>query len=433
MVSAMESARRVAALPQSPILLLLAGLVCGALFHWLAPGSLRHDWTTDYVAPTEALLEGRGLRAENGAVLTSHPPVFPVLLAAEYRFAEGLGLDRLTVTSSYAVLLLAATAALLGTFAGRRFGSRAGWVAWAGAMLGPPLLFATLRPLSVIPFLLALSVAVVSAVEASARERGKLRPAAASGAALGLGLLTRAIALYLPLLFAVLLVVVGRGARRARWASAAVLLLVAAAVIAPWILWLRVETGQWVPVASNAGRSLRDGLSFNAKEFREPLDLPAGVERVSASALARYEEIVGFGSYLSFWRGELLRSPGDVLQTVLYKSARAWYGTDRQAARLERGGLVLALGYLLATVGAAILLRRRRDGDPWARALILAVVATGLYFWGMATMALSIARYMIPVYALLPLIWAAALRAPGAGRLSGSSGGRPAPPSPGRG
>lgn len=191
-------------------------------------------------------------------------------------------------------------------------------------------------------------------------------------------------------------------------------------VLLPWVGWIRARTGEWVMVSSGGPPTLRDGLSFNHKAFREKLDLPDGVQRISDAAWAEYEQLDSVGAYARFVMRRAGEDPWGVVQTFLYKTGRAWYGTDAQRSGAERFNLVVSLCFLLAV--AIGVWRLARAGWPDGATALLAVAAL---FWGMATVALSIARYTTPAVALLaPFVGAAV----GSGGRSGGGKGHSTAP-----
>ncbi len=115
-----------------------------------------------------------------------------------------------------------------------------------------------------------------------------------------------------------------RGALWQRWAATGAMVAGFAAVVLPWVGWVKAKSGEWVLVSSAGTAALRDGLSFNHKQWREKLELPAGVARVSDAAWAEYERLDSVGAYLRFVTAQAARDPWGVAETYLYKAGRAW-------------------------------------------------------------------------------------------------------------
>jgi hypothetical protein len=298
------------------------------------------------------------------------------------------------VLAGFAVVCNAVTAGLVwGLCRALGLDARESAIGAAAFSLHPFVLYGVLLPLSETPFLPVMCGSALLVVQGIRQGTpGKL---ALGGALAGLSCLFRPIALLAP---AVLGVAAGwhlRGSWLRRVTTGILVVTGAVAVLLPWVGWIRARTGEWVMVSSGGPPTLRDGLSFNHKPFREKLDLPEGVRRTSDAAWAEYERLDSVGAYLGFVMRQAKADPLGVVQTYAYKAARAWYGTDAQRSGAERFNLVVSLCFLMA---AAIgILRLVRAGWPYGATVLLGLA--GL-FWGMATVALSIARYTTPAVAL---------------------------------
>src|ERR1017187_10116183 len=66
------------------------------------------DYATYYGPAAQSLLEGKGLVTSSGHFLTLYPPGFPLFIAAVYRAADALSVDRLRMILAANVLCMAA-------------------------------------------------------------------------------------------------------------------------------------------------------------------------------------------------------------------------------------------------------------------------------------------------------------------------------------
>jgi hypothetical protein len=120
---------------------------------------------------------------------------------------------------------------------------------------------------------------------------------------------------------------------------------------------------------------------------------------------ANQHELNSSGKLFDYLATEAKHHPGTVADLFLLKAARSWFGTDSGAH--ERPIMILQVFYLgFAIYGFFLLYRQRPETRPQLALLLILV----LYFWGMAFVALSILRYLVPAMAYL-LIPAAALPA----------------------
>ena len=386
-----------------------AGVLAVHLLIGLAtPERWRSARLGDYAPQVENLQAGRWFVSEDGWVMHRYPPLYPLMLWGLDRLARGTGAALDMVLAGFAAICNAATAAMVAAMAARLgAGSADIWFATALFALHPWVLYGLFLPLSETPFMAVLTGAVLC-LSGTVRSEGwrGLVWAAAGGALTGVACLIRPIALLAPAVFAAILLWKAHGAVIRRTVLAGAVAVAAAMVLLPWELWVWQRTGEWIPVSSGGPPTLRDGLSFNHKSFRMPLRLPPAVERMSDAAWSEYESLETTGAYLRFLTRQALADPAAVVQTFVYKAARAWYGTDAQRARVEVFNGVVSLAFLTIVARGAWRLARRPGGlgmDAW-----LLFGATGL-LWVMATVALSIARYMTPAVALLAPVAGVAL------------------------
>ncbi len=227
-------------------LALLAGLA--VMTPWMV-GAFYDDGT--YLVLAKSLASGNGYRYLNlpGTPPATHfPPGYPVFLALFLRLSPdiqtGIALAKLANAA-----LLPAVALGAFTFCRRILG----WKPWPAAgvsLLGvtaPALLSMNAGLMSETLFLAALFPALILSERLARRSQGAWA-AAGLGALLGILQLIRSIGL--PALGAVLLVL----ALRRRWRDGVWVFAAAAAVVAPWAVWVAAHAGSVSPaLAANYG------------------------------------------------------------------------------------------------------------------------------------------------------------------------------------
>lgn len=390
------------------LLVVLAGsLAAGVMAALAAPEGMRSTRFGDYAPQVENLKAGRGFVDGEGKVLHRYPPLYPLMLWGLEGVSRTMGWPLYSVLAGCAILCNTAAAGLVWGL-GRMTGLGA-WQATVGAgafALHPFVLYGVLLPLSETPFLVLLAGAVLYLMTGMGREGA--RWAVWGGGLLGLACLVRPIALPMAAVLAGIVVWRQPGRIWSRVSLAALLLTAWAAVTAPWVLWVRARSGQWVAVSSGGPPTLRDGLSFNHKAFRDKLALPNAVARTSDAAWAEYERLDSTDAFAGFLMRRLQEDPWGVMVTYLYKAGRAWYGTDAQRSGTEQFNLAVSGVFLTAVAAGAWRCRRR----GWPRAAWL-LAGGAVTLWGMAAVALSIARYTMPAVAMLAPF--AGWNAPGSG------------------
>ena len=107
-------------------------------------------------------------------------------------------------------------------------------------------------------------------------------------------------------------------------------------MLLPWEIWVARETGRLVLVTDAVINSLRDGISFNHKSFREPLPFNDRLNELQQRISSEYATFEDAPALLAFLRREARRDPLAVLQLYGLKTIRSWYGLDSQDRSRER-------------------------------------------------------------------------------------------------
>lgn len=192
---------------------------------------------------------GQSLLAAGGGDTAFRPPGYPGFLGAVYRATDG-SLPAAILTQA---VLGALTAVLVGALAARLWRRRTGLIAGVIAAVYPPLVLASVAPMSEALFLPLEAGALLAAVEH--RRGGHRAYAVAAGALCGLGVLTRPAGLVLVPVVALLALPPGtlRGAngwRRRGLIVPAAVVAAAAVVVLPWVVRSSVALDTFVPVST---------------------------------------------------------------------------------------------------------------------------------------------------------------------------------------
>ncbi len=394
--------------------LLIALLARGAVFVYALydPDRFVYPDSRRYVAVARNIAAGRG-PIESDLVLCGNDPLYPALLSVGVR----LGIESFERIMDWGrgvnvVLGLAAIPAVM--LLGRRAGGSTGAiVAGLWLALDPVQLFFHGLALTEVAFICALlwgSVFLLRAAEQAEPMAHRAARAAAAGAVLGLGALTRSSSLLLPfLLLPMTLLVQGSVAVPERRPPAIPRVALAAAFLAAYVLML-VPTGwrnyrllgQWVPVRTGGGATLLEGLGpwadgGPAWERVAWPDYPPGADELERDRLDRRKALD--------WARE---NPDRALDLAWRKLRRTWSLTFHAPG--YEGGAFRWIGwtttlpvYLLAVAGAW---RLRRD-----RRLLFLMLAPALYFSAVHCVFVGSVRYRVPFMPGLYVLAAAALAA----------------------
>lgn len=406
----------------------LLGCLLLGLFHLAVPDRWRHANSIDYQPQVQSLLDGRGFLSTTGQALTRYPPVYPMLLASQFFMADAAGLARRDVHSVVTVAMASLAGVLAFLTALLFVRPRCALAVGMAVTLMPHFAYATLEPLSLVPY----TACMLSVVFLVLREldQGRLHRTswALIGLLTGLMMLIRPIAILLPLLIvAVQQCAFRHTAVKARTHAAAAFVLALLLTLLPWEAWTYSQRGNLIPLSTGGSVSLRDGISFDHKDFRTPMEFGPRLQELQQRVSHAYTDLNRRGEFRRFILDELRRDPIAVAQLYALKSVRAWYGTDAHNLRVELAGKLFAVALLLPTLFSLVLLGRRTrpqrhrarssDLDPlespaielelWSAVLIVGLL---LYHWAFATVFVSIVRYMVPVFVLLPILWCIAAR-----------------------
>jgi len=217
----------------------------------------------DYDRIAHSLAQGDGFPASvlaaGGGPTALRPPVYPALLAGVYAVVD----DHVAARAVQAVIGTA-TVGFVGVLGGQLLGRRVGLVAMAIAAVYPPLILLDSALLSESLFV-ALMLAAMAAGFAARSSPAIFRWAAASGALVGLAVLTRqnGVLLLLPVIGAIASARTIPRQRRLRACAAVV--AVALLMVLPWAVRNAVEFDAFVPVATQSGLLLAGTYNDEAR------------------------------------------------------------------------------------------------------------------------------------------------------------------------
>ncbi len=286
---------------------------------------------------------------------TAHlPPGFPYVLAGWYRLTTAHAF------SGYVLGVLLSTAAVLLVYdvARRVAGEQAGRWAALLASLMPTLVFTAPR-VHTTPILTVLvcAFADLGAVSIGSGRR-KVIAVAGLGLLAGAGALVRPTLLLLPGIMLVCWLLAGFGWRSVVWFVVTVVLM--AAVVAPWTARNFRVLGAFVPVSTNGGYCLYNGLNPESDGLwsrREPL--PGETDEVARDRLRRRAALRWLGSH-----------PVDGLTLIARKQAYMWGVSSTNIATAISPRVPRAVHETLRMAIKAVI------NTAWVALLVLCVVAS---------------------------------------------------------
>jgi hypothetical protein len=349
-------------------------------YHWMA-GAIADG--RGFNNPLETLVDGHAVRGFAGTPIPTayHPPLFPVVLAV----GSKLGLTTYGAHRAIGCALGGATAIVCG-LCGRRIGGPAlGIASAAAAALFPPLVANDSTLLSESLYGLLIACVVLAALRL--HESPSSRRAAVLGAAIGLAALTRSEAALLVVLLVPFVV-------RRSWRVGLVAAGVTALIVVPWCIRNTIEFDRPVTIATGDGFVLvganthvtyyGDRLGgWDVNGLNGPAPAEARINEAVGSDAGRTHALEYAGDHLGrlpvVLAARVLRtwslypfSPGtQVDENAFFAGSKRW----PQWLSLFAAWLAFAL----AIVGGLALRRRGRPLTPLLAPLVLVTLVSALF------------------------------------------------------
>lgn len=377
--------------------LLLVGfalLVVFGGFRLLAAGRLAansSDYDSYYRPVAERVLDGRGWTDPTGAPALRYPPGEPAVLAAALGAARAVGSHGDLPVDLADLVLVVGTGLGLFTIGRRLFGRSAAWFGTAAWALNPLSLYVFTQPGSEVPYTAVVVAVVILLLPVFGGSMPGAVRLVAIGALCGLASLTRPVGPLLLVAIAVCALARTGVSRRQRLAMTGVVLLVALAVAAPWLVWASSRHGGFVPLSTGGPPSVHDGLTFAVGPGgRARTWLPPGTVEVVRAARGQGASLAGLGAQVRFLWQQAVHHPAGLAGLVGVKAVRPWYGSEsfRYEAYIA---LLQAAAVALIATGYATVRHRRAENPPGRRFAQFAVV-------------LLVLNWLATV-AVLPLFW----------------------------
>ncbi len=344
------------------------------------------DYFILYKPMAQTILQGSGNLLQKNSLIVAAPgyPIF--FLLPIFALSEISGINELSLIVFFNAVIIAFSVCVLFRITKIMFNQKIALIAailWASY---PLHLWLLKNPNTEVPFLLLFFIAIYLLI----RKHPTFSSYFLAGFFLGLAILIRPIALFLPILFAVLTLLFQKNSLR----LSALLLAGSLLILTPWIGYASFATGHFVPVASSGHQAILSGLTFafvrNGEHLKEmPEDVRILMEQVKKAHITR------LGNIIKFLFNEANANPIPVIKLLELKLLRSWYATYDMW--WEKEIALLQIPYLLtAFAGIALVFKKLKRYTS----LYLCLSIVG-YFWVMTFLALSIVRYMIPAMAIL--------------------------------
>ena len=382
------------------LFLFIISIIIQVIFLIVLGGSLQdavqYDYLQYYKPGAESLIGGYGYsRAEDGLIVR-YPPGFSIFLTVPLFFSDITGISESSAIIIYFVLTCAVTSVIFflmtELIAGRRiaFLSSLAWITY------PFHLWLIKAPNSEIPFFLFFFGALYAFFKGIKKEQKSIFFCA--GILFGIATIIRPIGLLLALISGIFAIIIMNSALKNKIIFALLVFGGMAAAILPWEITVLNKTGEIIPVSKNGPLSIVDGLTFalDIGPRADQAHVSDDVLHLMRKIRNNETKLTGMFTIVRYMADEFSNEPLPVIKLYLTKTARVWYGTN--AMWFENEILLIQIVYFVSILAGMVVAIRNSIIDARILLFILAIV---FYFWGMAWLALSILRYMVPVMGLL--------------------------------
>ncbi len=363
------------------------------------PGPFSFPDSDRYVRVARHIAAGDG-PIDGETVLAGTDPVYPAMLAIGIRMGcdsdSGVMMFGRAINAACGVGVVLMVAAL----GVRLFSRRVGLFAGAWSAIDPILLFFNALALTELPYIAMLMGAVLLIAKYSDTRR--LGFAMAAGVVFGIATLTRSSGLFLPILFAVWMVVAcGREMKRRQAAMAGIVMLAGVLIVMSPVIHRNYSLfGAFVPVRTGSGASLMEALGPWA-------DGGPGMDRIA------YPHVVDDANEVE--RDRVYREaavdwasahPEETVRLAIRKLSRTWSITINADA--FQSGFYAAIGWIsVAPVFLLALIGIWRIRGKW-RVLVL-LLLPGAYFTLVHMVFVGSVRYRLPAMPFLFILAAIGL------------------------
>ena len=384
-----------------PVIVLILPIIIMFIFWRIMPASLQNNDKTDYARfyfpVAQNILHGNGITFEGKPAL-DYPPGYPIILAATFFLAKPLHANDSILT----LICLSLCAFLVYVMAKKLWGPTGAFLVSIAWSCYPFVYYTCVKQNSEISFMVLFYAGLLCFLNGWRYGRRKKTWFFIAGALCGLAMLIRPIGIGVGIVIMGLMLFGKSYSPRNRIVFIACILLGNIAAVLPWEAWVFHKTGTVVVLCKGRDAfSMYDGLTFAFPEpgvvgGRKGIKVPPDVEQLMVHVRSMYSDSTTAKQLRDFMIAQFKRQPASVMKLILIKAARSWYGAN--ANRFEKVILVYHLVFMALIIIAGAIFWRRK---PLERFTIIAATGLLLYFWGMAILVLSIARYLAPMLPLL--------------------------------
>ena len=355
------------------------------------PGS---DYLAYYEPMAYSIIRGEGITLD-GKVLPWIAPGWPVILSVIFSLSGLTGIDRLFLIVVFNVMATALACCLLFFIAKEIFSKRVASISAFLWMTYPFNLWFLKNPNTEVPFIPLFFGAVFLCLLAI--KQRSIRFIFLSGIFFGLASLTRLIALFFPIFLALLIFfILTKEKKKTKIILATALLAGYFLTLLPWGIYTSLKEGTVIPVSDLKNNGIYYGIILMETPGGDSGTLNLSPDVLALIGRLKNENPRGNVMLSGFFLKEMLNNPSGFFKLVWLKLSRPWYATSK--IWWEGKILAVQLFYLITAFSGILYAVKKWKGKNNRMAIILSAV---FYFWILASLVVSILRYMVPVMGFL--------------------------------
>lgn len=386
---------------QKRVLVIVISLISSLIFYAILPESYKQNESTDYefyYKPVgENIANGRGL-LENTIHSTYRYTIgFPLLLSGVFKFAYIFHVDQNTAVTLFSILCFSMSALIIFELYSIYLGENLAILSAFIFISYPIILWTIKQPNSETPFIPFLYLSILLLFKL--KKESSLYLYIALGISLGITMLVRPIALFLPLIFSIVIFFNPKIEEiKTKFKMIFITLFSVCLTILPWEYYMYSQQNKFILLSTGGSPSIIDGLTFNAnlKNYRQKLNMSEDVQQVmiNLNNNLNYENTTR--EVKEMLLVELKRDPVATIKLYVLKLFRCLYATDSH--RNEKPIVLIQIFYLLFCSLSLYILAKSQIITKYE---ILPILVIFIYFWLMSSVVLSILRYTTPMFGIM--------------------------------
>jgi 4-amino-4-deoxy-L-arabinose transferase-like glycosyltransferase len=365
------------------------------------------DYITYYKPVALNILSGNGLITNKGNIALRYPPGYPMILALLFKFAQITGISQEITLNIFTILCMSMATVIIFLIANIIWSYKLGVLSAVCFITYPCILWITKQYNVELPFMVAFYGSVWLFIIVLHGNDCVLLTSFIVGVLVGTAMLIKPIAIGLPVVMSGIIWAFGHMTRCRRLFVIGLIFAGVLLIVAPWEIWIYVQTGKILPLSSGGVPSIVDGLTFavNPMGYRHEIWVPEDVKEIMLYFQALRGKLTTIDSIILSIIDQTNEHPFAMLKFLFFKAIYSWYGTD--SGRYENTIMLLQVPYIAVLLWSA---KKTLFLNNFKKVTAILMWSVLFYMWLMTIIVLPILRYMTPAIGLLFVLLPAVFR-----------------------